>query len=361
MDNQDVNVDVFAMEHVGPFEHELPSCNILCSNILIEALIGRFCDLKGKMKVLGFVVKLCRKILDLFGFDLVRWIFSFEARSNFSGIYDEVIAFSEGAPTLFVSYVETVKRIAWVQCDYQRYLRLNGNPDEEKVYKLFDAIICVSEYTCHVFCSVYPSVAPVTHAIHNIIDLNEIYKLARIDMNDREFSNEVFTILSVGRIDSVKRFSRIPEVARMLWDRGCRFRWYILGNKEDTMEFDLLLRNIERYSVSEFVVPLGGRTNPYPYFLRSNLVVCLSTSEACPNAVLEAKILQIPVVCSDFGSASEFVLDGYDGYIVPIERLCEKIEIMIKNQELYNQIKGNLLHYQYGNDIVLSQLVDVLA
>jgi len=355
-----VGVDVFAMEHFGPFEQELPSCRIVSSDILIGALIGRFCDLNILMKVLGFVLKLFRRILDVFGFSLTELLFRIVATYKFSGIYEEVIAFSEGVPTLFVSYVKTKKRIAWVRCDYERYLELNGHPDEEEVYRSFDAILCVSEYTKNVFCKVYPSLAGITFAIYNFIDEKEILSMASAEMADDRFSNENFTILSVGRIDSVKRFSTIPEIVRTLLDRGCRLKWYILGENEDIFEFDKLLRNIEVYDVRNFVVPLGSKTNPYPYFLRSNLLVCLSTSEACPNVVLEAKILGIPVVCSGFGSASEFVLNGYDGYIAPIEEICDKIEILIKDEEQYNRIRNNISDYKYGNDRILSQLLSIL-
>ena|GEM_PF-7133817 len=79
--------------------------------------------------------------------------------------------------------------------------------------------------------------------------------------------------------------------------------------------------------------------NPYSYISQADLIVNTSISEAAPNVINEALILHVPVICTNFGSAKEYVDNDKNGYIVPIEKIAEKVELLIKNISEYNRIK----------------------
>jgi len=89
-------------------------------------------------------------------------------------------------------------------------------------------------------------------------------------INDSKYTNHAFTIISVGRIDPVKRFCLIPQIAKQLLAKGCHFKWYILGSNDCSGEFKLLRNNIEKCGINDTVIWLGNKNNPYPYFAQSN-------------------------------------------------------------------------------------------
>jgi len=205
-----------------------------------------------------------------------------------------------------------------------------------------------------------PFMAKKTHAICNVIDTSFILDASKENIDDARFDDDKYIILSIGRIDTVKRFSQIPEIARSLLDRNCKFRWYVLGGIDQFDEYLKFKENMKRFDTGYSVIWLGEKNNPYPYIAHSNLLVSLSSSEACPNVINEAKILHIPVVCADFGSASEFVEDGIEGYIVPLEQIADRIEKLIKNKEEYDRIKKNLSKFSYSNEKALAQIQMIL-
>jgi glycosyltransferase involved in cell wall biosynthesis len=48
-----------------------------------------------------------------------------------------------------------------------------------------------------------------------------------------------------------------------------------------------------------------------------DVFVLSSVLESCPNVVLEAMAMRVPIVATDVGAVSELVLDGRTGFVVP--------------------------------------------
>lgn len=266
--------------------------------------------------------------------------------------FDVVVGFSEGLPSILASCFK-IKSIAWIHCDYKRYYdAVCRYKDEAKMYSQIDEVVCVSNYTKDSFLRIYPTLAPKTQYIYNLIDSTRILKMSKEPINDNRFKTNLFTIISVGRIDPVKRFSSIPTIAYYLMRAGIAFRWYIIGPECDKTELLTLEERIDKYGLKGFVVLLGGKVNPYSYMLNSNLYVCLSSSEACPMVFNEAKILGLPILTTNFGSAYEFIKDGDNGIISSLEKLPERLLELISDKNKLEAIrpKGDLA--QYNKEII---------
>lgn len=63
------------------------------------------------------------------------------------------------------------------------------------------------------------------------------------------------------------------------------------------------------------VILLGAKSNPYPYFMQSNLQVCLSQSESFSYVIAESKVLHIPVLCNDFQLREKWYQHLMDGCV----------------------------------------------
>ena len=143
--------------------------------------------------------------------------------------YDVIVACQEGICTHFVSQIKGRNKVAWVRCDYVRYTKELGI-DETEIYASFNNIVCVSELTKQKFCQVHPSFGGKCWAINNPQSEEFIKAQAEVNDEDTRFTKgDIFTIVSIGRYNPIKRFNLIPKIATKLISKGLLFRWYIIG------------------------------------------------------------------------------------------------------------------------------------
>lgn len=303
-------------------------------------------------------VKLLKKAIKTFDVNFDEKVDRFFVkRFEKNNHFDTVVAYNEGA-VRFCSHFECHNKIAWVHCDYSKYM--DASLSEEGYYRKFNKIVTVSEYTTEVMKKRYPSLKERCITIYNLLDVKLICKRSLDMIDDSRFCTDKFTLLSVGRIVPVKNFSRIPLIAREMIDLGCDFRWYIIGPGMDGSEVDNIKNNIEKFGVNDYVVWLGGKSNPYPYFKAADLYVCTSKSEACPMVFNEAKINGTPIITSDFPAAKEFIHQGQDGYVISIDCLAKQIAHVINNPDLHNYLENNVSKYIIDNNDTMSRIYSIL-
>ena len=268
--------------------------------------------------------------------------------------YDCVISFQESASLPFVAKFSNPNKITWIHCDYSRIF--TNKMDEYAVFSKYCKIVTVSEYTRVSFCKLLPSLESRVVVIYNIMDSSAIIQKSKEPIDDDRFSIEEFTIISVGRISAVKQFNLIPSIASNLKTRGLAFKWYILGGKHEIEPYRKLMQAISDYSVENEVICLGNKTNPYPYFKVADLLVSTSSSEACPMIFNEAKILNLPVVTNNFGSAHEFIVEGQDGQICSLTVMADVIDNIIHTQRRFNPH----ISIDFDEQYILSQIDKLL-
>lgn len=360
LDVKKYQIDVFTMEHSGPYASMFPNCTILPKDKWLHALTTQFRETAGSTKLRSLTLKVLRKILAGLKLDLSEYLYKNAAQAiSEKKDYDTVVAFSEGVPTAFAQHFKAKNKIAWIHCDYKSYMILNNHPNETKIYQAYRSIVCVSEFTKDSFCKIMPTLDSKAYAIHNVVNVNEVKRLSEKIIDEKYYNEDIFNIVSVGRINIIKRFDEIPQIARMLLDKGCKFNWILIGPEGEPHEQQCLLGNIKKYGVEETFIWIGEKDNPYPYVKNSNLLVNISISEACPYVINEAKVLNIPVVCTNFGSAVEFIQHDINGLIAPLESIADAVELLIKNKKQYNLIKDNTEKFSYSNDMILSKINDL--
>lgn len=322
IDTSKIEVDVFARQKEGDFLNKLPNCHILDENLWMSHSIYY----KGAVvRYLNFLLLCIRKTFEKIGMDLSVLYNYIGGKQVGTDKYDAVIAYDETLPR-YVSYMPAKKRISWIHCDYRRHAQ---GMDESKYYDKMDKVVCVAESMRKVFVDIYPQYAEKTVAIHNVINVEDILKRSQEPIDDDRFTNDCFTMVSCGRLDSVKQFSLIPEIAsriRSITDK--LFKWYIIGEGDDRSAIESA---IQKYNMQDYVIMLGKKSNPHPYMAKADVYVCTSYSEAHPLVVNEARALRVPVLCNTFESAYESVVDGRDGFIVPVESMHNKLAEMMSD------------------------------
>ena len=333
-------ISVFPIAYEGNLNVEFRDL-LLPRRTLVHAYNCTYKNTRGGMRLMAFLFKIIKRIFRFCHYNIETKLYSSLA-TNFNDKYDVVVGFQEGNATLFASFVSSPHKIAWVHCDYHNY-PLSGC--EIKIYSRYDDVVCVSKYTADRFKDVYPSLSKKVFHIYNLIDLDRIKSRSLVEIDDPVFKTDKFTLISIGRLHSVKRFECIPQIAKQLVDSNCRFRWYILGPHFSDSIYRELIDSISDNALSEYVFYVGNKTNPYPYLAQSSLLVSLSTTEACPMIFNEAKALGVPILTTDFGSAFEFIDNGKNGIIVPFEKITSTLENLINSPAKVEALKG-------ANDLV---------
>ncbi|MCC8113799.1 MAG: glycosyltransferase, partial [Bacteroidales bacterium] len=352
IDIRKYDIDVFGLVEEGAFTDKLKHCRILPENKILRALTNRLEKQKGWQYVFSLGLKLLRKAL---GKKLESYAYSQCQRNIEKNCqYDTVIAYSEGVPTEFVSRFRTENKIAWIHCNYASYFELNNKLDESAIYDTFQKIICVSKATSDSFSNIYPNLKNRVKVIPNIIDSESMVLQSKEDA-DWDKTSPRFKIVSIGRLDPIKRFSIIPSIAKELRTLGFDFIWYVIGPKGgNPEEYDSFMKGIQSNGLNQNVLYLGEKKNPYPYIKGADLLVNTSLSEACPYVVNEALILGTPVLCTDFPSAIEFVENDKNGKIAPIEKFPEILSHWISSPKKIADMRANLDSFSYSNEDILN-------
>lgn len=351
------DIYVLPMTYQGPMlvEYKKMGIKLIPENILLSAIYG---DIKKEhnlfKKIVWYIIKIIRRLALLFGKDFEMIIVRLAALKYNCYKFDVVSSCQEGSPTKLASVIKAKQNIAWFRCEATKYFPYLSTKSHLEYYKDFEKIVCVSRCTGDDFKKCLPQFADKVVAIHNAQNLDDIYKKANMPIDDRRFLTDCFTMISLGRMNPSKRMAETPFIAKQLKDAGYNFKWYILGDGNDNGEKDNLIANITNLEIDDRVIYLGGKVNPYPYINKSDILVSLSLVEACPRAINEALILKKPCICTDFASASEFVFNGKNGYVTPIENIVTILSKIINNKDEYDSLKTFCEKYAFDNTPILA-------
>ena len=300
---------------------------------------------------------LMKRIIARFGMDIAPIMLSIMARRLDCSKYDFVIGYQEGYATYMASKTKSKCRIAWIHSMYSRLKGLESKKMLE-AYNGVEKIVCVSKTAANDFKKFEPNLSDKIYTVYNALDPAFIRCAAKDNSPITEDS--ATHIVSVGRIDPVKRFSSIPLILHELREHGLNIVWHIIGGNAVASEYERLCSEIKKYELEDFVILEGLQENPIKFIKACKLLVCLSSSETFNYTLAEARSVGVPVITTDFPAAKEFVDHGVNGLISPIERMCETIEEICKNGALYDQLKLNIKNYQYNNDMIVQQIESLI-
>ena len=335
------NIDVFPLTRSSA-DVSMFDGHVLNGGFFLDSYYGNFSSMKLGNRFSAFFVKALKRIFPRFSTLLLRCSISQELFKN----YDMVIAYQEGYSTEYAQYIDSDKKIAWVHCDYKRAY---PQCKELQIYEKFNKIVCVSEYTTATFKECYPQLSGRVYTIYNFFDAERVTKLSKETVVDPCFVVHERTLVTIGRLDPIKRVHLIPLVAKKLKQSGLDFCWYIIGPSIIDDYTERIKKEIQSNDVSDVVRLLSETSNPYFYMRKAALLVSLSESEACPMIFNEAKSLNLPIISAFFGGVEEFVTLDIGQYC-DIDSLPDKILTFFKEQKKYAYDYTKL--HSYNNELI---------
>jgi glycosyltransferase involved in cell wall biosynthesis len=137
---------------------------------------------------------------------------------------------------------------------------------------------------------------------------------------------------SVGRLDEQKGYDVLIRAARLVVDEQPNVYFAIAGQGPLRA---ILSRLITDLGLNANVQLCGFRQDVENFLYALDLFVCSSNWEGLPLALLEAMMLEKPVVATDVGGNAEVVQPGVTGELVPKgdpAALAESILAAIRNR-----------------------------
>ena len=271
--------------------------------------------------------------------------------------YDAVVAFMEGQPIYYaVSKVRAKRKIGFIHGDYGA-MGLNADLDRRYVARL-DALCTVSESCRAALCKAFPGGDAKFHVIYNIISARFMRQMAEVSAD----FGDSFTgprILTIARLSHQKGLDLALLAAMLMKKRGYAFRWYIIGVGPEEADLKLQAKEL---GLSETVVFLGERGNPYPFLRACDIYAQTSRFEGKSIAVDEAMVMARPILLTDFSTAADQIDSEKNGLIVPMtpEGIAEGLQRLLSDGALRERFTAALSACDYTNEGEIEKLYALL-
>ncbi|MBM3152721.1 MAG: glycosyltransferase, partial [Chloroflexi bacterium] len=183
-------------------------------------------------------------------------------------------------------------------------------------YPWADGIVTVSNYAADDLSKQSGILRSHVQVIHNPAYFQDLEELAREDIDHPWFElGQPPVLLAVGRLEEPKDYSTLLHAFAILRKRRV-VRLLIIG---DGSKRSQILSLIGDLGLGESVIVMGYLTNPYPFMLRSSVIVHSSRWESFCNVLVEAMACRTQVVATDCpGAPAEILQYGKYGRLVPV-------------------------------------------
>lgn len=191
------------------------------------------------------------------------------------------------------------------------------NPDDEALFKTM---------------SIIKSSTPTKVVNGSGVDISE-YSVQPFPIDD---GKPLLKFLLIARLLGDKGVREYVQAAKIIKDKYPKAQFDLVGWIDDNP--DAIDQNELDSWVDEGIVSFWGKlSDVQPAISASSVYVLPSYREGTPRTVLEAMAMGRPIITTDAPGCRETVIDGYNGYLVPVkavEELAGAMERFIINPEL---------------------------
>jgi len=233
-----------------------------------------------------------------------------------------------------------------------------ANTFKRKIYRavdkwllrLFDAIVAVSERTKGL-------IEKSWIAGHRITVINNALKVEQyiLDPDDQSYRNELgvdaqaILIANIGRLSPEKGHLDFLMAGRELLkiNENIRLLLFGVGPEQERLE-----NFVNDNGMAGSVIFAGFRPDMKNIYNSLDLVVQSSFTEGMPNVVLEALLMEVPVIATDVGGTAEIIENGKTGVLTragqPVE-IVTAVRAFLSNPEQYMNMA------RQGREVIVNQ------
>jgi glycosyltransferase involved in cell wall biosynthesis len=177
--------------------------------------------------------------------------------------------------------------------------------------------------------------------IYNGIDLAQIESAQSV----RIFPPDSFIVGRTSRFGQGQNLGLLIQAIAQLRRSYPNIRLVLVGGDSPlpgAVPVEEELKELSRkLEVDELISFQGFVEEAIPTIKGFDLATCVSNDEGIPNSLLEAMACEKPVISTDVGAVSEFLVNGVNGLLIPprdLDALCDAIEKLMNDPFLSYQL-----------------------
>jgi len=299
---------------------------------LDDKKIAQFNKIKYEIKVIGRFARMTttleeKWIIDNFNIHKSfstkekEELFNRAYRREFSRVFgmakfDTIISF-EGYNSywirLFSVYEKVYNKVNYLHADMEReaitrFPYLYGNFE---MYKNYHKLISVSSDANMLnrdnLAEKYNIPVDKFDYCDNVLNPTEIIKRSTADIEDSNIFNNSKTFINIARLSPEKDHEKLIKAFSIVAKKDKKSQLIIIGDGPLRGELKQLIKKL---SLKKRVLLLGQKFNPMPYLKASDCFVLSSNYEGQGLVLLEAMVLEKPVISTDISGPRSILKDG---------------------------------------------------
>lgn len=342
MDKTRFQIDLLVMNPSGELQKLIPPGVNMLDSSGFEIFFGSYMRcaraLLKRGRVIACMIRLLSSIVSKFdppsGALLLKMLLP-----KLTKQYDVAVDYG-GQTQLYylIDKIDAHKKLTFFHNDYAKWKYFER--EDRKYYHFADAIFTVSSICVDAMKRIFPEYADKIFLSENISIPNLLENLSREPVTD-SLSKKEFSILTLGHLCERKGTDLAIRAAHILKMSECRFKWYFLGKNQGGGKYEALVKSLK---LSNDIVFMGSKSNPYPYIRDTRLFVLPSKHEGKSIALDEAKIFCKPIVVTNFSTVHDQFEDRVNASICEMspESLASSIAELIKDSALRERYSRNL-------------------
>ena len=147
-----------------------------------------------------------------------------------------------------------------------------------------------------------------------------------------------FVVGWIGRMTHIKRVEDVLLAFRDLRARGTDATLCLVGDGPDREHIE---RRAHELGIARHILSVGYQRDVAPYYAFFDALLLPSANEGTPVVAIEALAARKPVVATRVGGVPDVVVDGTDGFLVPVgdvNGMVDALERLARDPELRSQM-----------------------
>ena len=254
--------------------------------------------------------------------------------------YDVAIAYGQGLSTYTtIDTIKAKKYIGWVNADM--FATGYDIPFNLHFYDMMTYIVPVSEKLEKIMQINLPQYNNKYKCVYDILNPVLIQNMAKESVVDFSNGDKCLKLLTVARFVPPKGHELVIQAALELRQKAVKFVWILVG---DGICLPEIKKKVNDAGLQSSIVFVGMKSNPYPYMKWCDIYVQTSIHEGFGITISEAKILNKPIVSTDFDTVYDQLENEVNGLIVSKDgrEIAEGIQRIINNKELRQKFVDKL-------------------
>ena len=170
-------------------------------------------------------------------------------------------------------------------------------------------------------------------SIYKILNLIDIKKFISDKKTVNVVKNYNFSVVWVGRFTEQKGVSDLVKIINYANKRSKKIDWHIIGSDGEVEQIEKLSQTADNVHYHGFV----PHESIASLLKQSDILLTTSKWEGCPNNVMEAQAIGLPVCGFDIAGVNDIVVNGKTGFLANDWKSVYRNILKIKRNNIFSK------------------------